>query len=582
MVTGVVNLQHVVSSMIPKEEKIEPSTVNYSAFMEKIGDKLLVKATVLGDRIEATDKEGREIVLYHGRLLSDPALPKVMNEAGIDVSFPDEDEPGVGDYVRVAFAVLFPLSMFVFFAAAGTLLYPQLREKFSAGWLVIKRSTDVRFEHVAGQDAGKEELAEIVTFLKSPEKYTDTGARIPRGVLMVGPAGTGKTLLAEALAGEAGVAFLACAGSDFSNKFVGVGRDRIEMMFKKARKFKKCIIFIDEFDSVARTRGASSSDVGREQDTTLNQLLTEMSGFGKRGDVVVIAASNRLDVLDPAAIRPGRFDRHVFIGLPDMKGREEILRVHTAKHPLGEDVDLDVVARGTPGFSGAELEALANEAAVLASRRGSKLVAYADFEEARDKALMGLQSKNQTKDQAERKLTAYHEAGHALLACANPHSDPVHQATIMQRGAALGMVMRLPEKERRSITKAQLLADLDVLMAGRAAEELVFGEDYVTSGAMSDIAKATEVATNMVVNWGMSKNIGMRKIEATGVGYGAVVDEEINNVISQAYQRAITVLTRDKVVLEAIAQALLERETLSGKEIRAIYEGTSAASVVAA
>ena len=576
MIAGVINLHNAVVSLMPPEEvKVEPTTVNYTVFMKKVTAHELSKATILTDRIEATEKSGTEIVLYHGRILAEPTLPKVMDEAGVEVSFPKEDAPGIGDYIGIIFAILFPLSMMVFFVAAGTLLYPQLKEKFSASWLRIVPKTGVTFKDVAGQDAGKEELEEIVTFLKQPEKYTDTGARVPCGVLMIGPAGTGKTLLAEAVAGEAGVPFLACTGSDFSNKFVGVGRDRVEMMFKKARKYKKCIIFIDEFDSVARVRGASNSDVGREQDTTLNQLLTEMSGFGKRGSVVVIAASNRLDVLDPAAIRPGRFDRHVLIGLPDIKGREAILKVHTAdKIPLDKDVDLNVVARGTPGFSGAQLEALCNEAAARASRRGSKLVTAEDFESSRDKIVMGLESKNKTTDQHERKLTAFHEAGHALLACANPHSDPVHQTTIMQRGMALGMMMRLPEKEKLSITLAQLKADLDVVMAGRAAEEIVFGKEFVTSGAMSDIERATEVATNMVVNWGMSDTIGMRKIAQSPLGYGDIVDREIKTVLDDAYARAIETLKTQRPALDAIAEALLERETLSGKEVRAIYKAS--------
>lgn len=574
MVAGIINLHNAVSSLMPQEEvKVEPTTVNYTEFMKKVAAHELTKATILADRIEATEKSGTEIVLYHGRILSEPTLPKVMDEAGVDVSFPKEDEPGIRDYIGIIFAVLFPLSMMVFFVAAGTLLYPQIKEKFSASWMRVVPKTGVKFKDVAGQDAGKEELEEIVTFFKNPEKYSDTGARVPCGVLMIGPAGTGKTLLAEAVAGEAGVPFLACTGSDFSNKFVGVGRDRVEAMFKKARKFKKCIIFIDEFDSVARVRGASNSDVGREQDTTLNQLLTEMSGFGKRGNVVVIAASNRLDVLDPAAIRPGRFDRHVLIGLPDIKDREAILKVHTEnKIPLDKDVDLNVVARGTPGFSGAELEMLCNEAAVLSSRRDSKLVSAADFESARDKVLMGLESKNKTTDQGERKLTAYHEAGHALLACANPHSDPVHQTTIMQRGTALGMMMRLPEKEKLSVTLAQLKADLDVVMAGRAAEEIVFGKEFITSGAMSDIEQATDIATNMVVNWGMSEAIGMRKIAQSPLGYGEVVDREIKAVLDGAYLRAIETLNAQRPALDAIAEALLERETLSGKEVRTIYK----------
>lgn len=575
MITGTINLFNVGASFFPAPPKTEKETVNYTDFMQRVHKKELSKATIESDRITATDKNGHEIVFYHGQMLLDPNLPKIMDDEGIAVNFPAETAPGFGFYIARTIAILFPFAFLMFFGAAGMLIFPQIKGKFSGSWIKIRKDISIGFADVAGQDEAKSELEEIVFFLKNPGAYSHTGARVPRGVLLIGPPGTGKTRFAEAIAGEAGVPFISVTGSDFSNAFVGVGRDRVESMFRKARKYKKAIIFIDEFDSLARKRGTSSSDVGREQDITLNQLLSEMDGFGKRNDVtiVVIAASNLLDVLDPAAIRPGRFDRHIFINLPDMKGRKDILKVHTRqKIPLASDVDLEIVARGTPGFSGADLENLVNQAALIAAARNDgNLVTAHDFEEARDKIVMGAKKKNLAVDDRERKLTAYHEAGHALMACANPHSDPVHQATIMQRGAALGMVMRLPEKDKRSVTKAQLNADLDVLMAGRAAEEIVFGEDQITSGAMSDIAKATEIATNMVVNWGMSDRIGMRRIEQSGIGYGEHVDREIKVMIDTAYDRAKGTLEAKRNILDAIAQALLDKETIPGSDIRLIY-----------
>lgn len=575
MVTGTINLVSVGASFLPQVPKVEKETVNYTEFMQRVHRKELSKATIEADRITAVDKKGHEIVFYHGQMLTDPNLPKIMDDEGIDVSFPKEAAPGLIVYVFRAIGILLPFAFLMFFGAAGMLIYPQVKGKFSGSWIKVRKNIQIGFKDVAGQDEAKSELEEIVLFLKNPNAYSHTGARVPRGVLLIGPPGTGKTRFAEAIAGEAEVPFISVTGSDFSNAFVGVGRDRIESMFKKARKFKKAIIFIDEFDSLARKRGLSSSDVGREQDITLNQLLSEMDGFGKRNGItiVVIAASNLLDVLDPAAIRPGRFDRHIFISLPDMNGREAILKVHTQKKiPLAADVDLSIVARGTPGFSGADLENLVNQAAMIAAARNNgKEVTAHDFEEARDKIVMGAKKKNLSADTQERRLTAYHEAGHALMACANPHSDPVHQATILQRGAALGMVMRLPEKDKLSVTKAQLNADLEVLMAGRAAEEIVFGTDQITSGAVSDIAKATEIATNMVVNWGMSDVIGMRKIEQTGVGYGAQAEREIKDVIDNAYLKAKSTLKDLRDTLDAIAKALLDKETIPGEDIRMIY-----------
>ncbi len=576
MFTGLYNLQAMLFPTTPVDPKEQAETVNYSKFMGLIKDKKLEKATVRSDRIEATGKDGKKVAFYHGRVLSDNELPKELNDAGIDVSFPDEEKSGIVDYIGVALGILFPLTFMVFFFAIGSLLFSQFKGKFSKSWMrVIKKGkVKVRFDDVAGQDDVKPELEEIKQFLINPESFAATGARVPRGVLMIGPAGTGKTLLAEAMAGETKVGFIATDGAAFSNMFVGVGRDRVEELFNKARKMAPCIVFIDEFDSVARKRGGSTSDVAREQDTTLNQLLTEMSGFGKRDGVVVIAATNRLELLDEAAIRPGRFDRHVHVGLPDLKGREDILKVHTRKLPVSKAVDLKIVARGTPGYSGADLENLANEAAIFATRRKDVEITQEDFEQARDKIMMGPEGKSPLKPQA-RRLTAYHEAGHAVVVCLSPVADPIHKATILPRRGALGLVMQLPEDDRVSITRAQLQARLDILMAGRAAEELIFGDDNITSGAMSDIEVATQTATNMVVAWGMSPVIGMRKIEATGVGYGELVDSEVRRLINEAYERAKAKLSQNAECLEAVAQALLDKETLDGEEIRRIVAQTA-------
>lgn len=571
MFTGLWNLQSILFPPAPVDPKERAETVNYSQFMELISKRSLGKATIEPDKIEATKKTGGKVVFYHGRILSDATLPAELNAAGIEVSFPKEETAGFLDFLRIAYGVVLPLVFLVFFLAIGSLLFTQFKGKFSKDWMRVVKHSKVRFKDVAGQDEGKEELQEIKQFLQSPESFAATGARVPRGVLLVGPAGTGKTLLAEALAGEAGVRFITTEGSSFSNMFVGTGRDRVEELFKKARKLAPCIIFIDEFDSVARKRGASNTDVGREQDTTLNQLLTEMSGFGKRDGIVVIAATNRLDVLDEAAIRPGRFDRHVFIGLPDLAGRKAILEVHSRNLPLADDVDLKIVARGTPGYSGADLQNLANEAAIFASRRQSKTVSAADFEAARDKIMMGAERKSPLKE-SEKRLTAYHEAGHAVTICRSPAADPIHKATVLPRGKSLGLVMQLPEDDRVSITRAQLMAQLDVLMGGRAAEEIVFGEDNITSGAMADIEEATKIATNMVVSWGMSKMIGMRKLEQSGIGYGEDADREIRQFIDDAYERAKRLLTENRDCLEAVAQALFEQETLDGREVRRLVD----------
>ena len=554
----------------PEEEAAEAKTLHYSEFLKMVADGKIAKALITASKVEAEGADGQEYILYHDRLLYTSTFPKDLSDAGVDVRFPTPDDRTVAEYVSMIAQGVFTGAILLFFGVIAVVLFMNMRGTNIAGWPNVAKDVTTKFADVAGQAESKFELEEIKEFLRNPEAYEVTGAKPPRGILMVGPPGTGKTLLARALAGEAGVSFIPVTGSDFSAMFVGVGRNRIEKLFRKARKKAPCIIFIDEIDSVARRRGGSSTDVSREQDTTLNQLLTEMNGFKPRDGIVVIGATNRIDVLDPALLRPGRFDRHVHVNNSDMDGRREILAVHVKSKPLSKDVDLMTVARGTPGFSGADLENLVNEAAILAARQRMREITQAHFEEARDKVLMGLKRQSMVLDEAERKLIAVHEAGHAVVACLTPGSDPVHQATIVPRGRALGLVMRLPERDRVSVPKSKLLADLDVLMAGRAAEEIVLGAENVTSGAESDIAEATRIARQMVAKWGMSPEIGMVRAADADGELPPAVEAEVKKNIDLAYSRAKDLLVSNRRALDAMAQALLVQNTLDGQEVRAI------------
>ncbi|NNC47793.1 MAG: ATP-dependent metallopeptidase FtsH/Yme1/Tma family protein [Sphingomonas sp.] len=447
----------------------------------------------------------------------------------------------------------------------------------------------VTFEDVAGIDEAREELQEIVEFLKDPGKFARLGGKIPKGALLVGSPGTGKTLLARAIAGEAGVPFFTISGSDFVEMFVGVGASRVRDMFEQAKKNAPCIIFIDEIDAVGRHRGAGLGNGNDEREQTLNQLLVEMDGFDANEGIIIIAATNRPDVLDPALLRPGRFDRQVVVPRPDIEGREKILHVHMRKVPLAPDVDARIIARGTPGFSGADLANLVNEAALLAARKGKRLVAMSEFEDAKDKVMMGAERRSMVMTEDEKKMTAYHEAGHAIVALHEPASDPIHKATIIPRGRALGMVMRLPERDQYSYHRDKMHANLAVSMGGRVAEELIFGYDKVSSGASGDIQYATKLARDMVTQWGMSDEMGPVQYEEqqgeTFLGYSQSqgmnvaaetkqkIDKEIRRIIDQGYDRAKQVLTDYADELETLAQALLEYETLSGDEIKVVLDG---------
>jgi cell division protease FtsH len=452
--------------------------------------------------------------------------------------------------------------------------------------LLSAQQKKITFKDVAGTDEAKEELQEIIEFLKDPQKFQKLGGRIPKGVILVGPPGTGKTLLARAIAGEANVPFFSISGSDFVEMFVGVGASRVRDLFEQGKKNAPCIIFIDEIDAVGRHRGAGLGGGHDEREQTLNALLVEMDGFESNEGVILIAATNRPDVLDPALLRPGRFDRRVVVARPDVKGREEILQVHTRKKPLSDDVELSIIARGTPGFSGADLENLCNEAALWAARQGRKFIIMEDFEMAKDKVLMGVERKSMILSDEEKKNTAYHEAGHALVAAMTPGADPVHKVTIIPRGMALGLTMQLPEADKHTYTRTYLETMLAVLMGGRCAEEIFLG--HITTGAGNDIERATDLARNMVCEWGMSELGPLaygKKDEAIFLGREIAqhrdysedtaiqIDKEVKRIVNGGYERAHNLLSNNRETLERIAAALLVREVIDANEVKLLMEG---------
>ncbi|MEM1345668.1 MAG: ATP-dependent zinc metalloprotease FtsH, partial [Pseudomonadota bacterium] len=453
--------------------------------------------------------------------------------------------------------------------------------------LLTERTGRVTFDEVAGIDEAKEELEEIVEFLKDPQKYSRLGGKIPKGALLVGPPGTGKTLLARAIAGEAGVPFFTISGSDFVEMFVGVGASRVRDMFEQAKKNAPCIVFIDEIDAVGRHRGAGYGGGNDEREQTLNQLLVEMDGFEANEGVILIAATNRPDVLDPALLRPGRFDRQVTVPNPDIGGREKILAVHARKVPLAPNVDLKVIARGCPGFSGADLANLVNEAALMAARADKRLVTMEDFELAKDKVMMGPERRSMIMSENEKKLTAYHEAGHAVVGLNVPSHDPIHKATIIPRGRALGLVLSLPERDHLSQTKEQLTSKIAMAMGGRVAEELTFGAEQVTNGAASDIQQVTRIARAMVTQFGMSDGLGnidyaneqQMFLGPQGNGTNAsqdtqrMIDGEVRRLVDEGYETAKRILQEKHDDLERLAQGLLEYETLTGNEILKVLAG---------
>jgi cell division protease FtsH len=565
------------------------NTVAYSDLLSEVDAGQVREVTIQGNMVSGYFRDGRQFATYKP---DDANLVPRLMEKGVRVNAvpSDEGSPTLWSILISWFPMLLLIGVWIFF----------MRQMQSGGGkamgfgksrarLLTEKTGRITFEDVAGIDEAKAELEEIVEFLRDPQKFQRLGGRIPKGVLLVGPPGTGKTLLARAIAGEANVPFFSISGSDFVEMFVGVGASRVRDMFEQGKKNAPCLIFIDELDAVGRHRGAGLGGGNDEREQTLNQLLVEMDGFESNEGVILIAATNRPDVLDPALLRPGRFDRQVVVPNPDILGREKILKVHLRKVPVAPDVQTRVIARGTPGFSGADLANLVNEAALLAARRSRRMVTMRELEDAKDKVLMGVERRSMVMTEDEKKLTAYHEAGHAICAVHSAASDPIHKATIIPRGRALGMVMRLPEGDRISMSRERLEADLTVAMGGRVAEELIFGRDKVTTGASSDIRVATDMARRMVTQWGMSDKLGpltyeeneqevflghsvtQRKNVADATAH--VIDDEIRRIVDAAYDNARRILTEHANDLEMVAQALIEFETLSGDEIMGLLRG---------
>jgi cell division protease FtsH len=565
------------------------SQLAYSDFIAEVEGQQVVEVVIEGRNLKGTAKNGRIItsVMPEG---TDVVAVLDANDVRIIASPEDSGMPSFFSILLSWFPMLLFIGIWVFFmrqmqgGSRGAMGFGKSRAK-----LLTEHQGRVTFEDVAGIDEAKTELEEVVEFLKDPGKFQRLGGKIPKGVLLVGPPGTGKTLLAKAIAGEANVPFFTISGSDFVEMFVGVGASRVRDMFEQGKKNAPCIIFIDEIDAVGRHRGAGLGGGNDEREQTLNQMLVEMDGFEANEGVILIAATNRPDVLDPALLRPGRFDRQVVVPNPDVVGREKILKVHMRKTPLAEGVEPRVIARGTPGFSGADLANLVNEAALLAARKGRRTVSMAEFEEAKDKVMLGSERRSMVMTDDEKRLTAYHEAGHAVVALHCPASDPIHKATIIPRGRALGMVMRLPEGDRISLAREQIYADLRVACGGRIAEELIFGEERVTTGASSDIRMATDMTRRMVTEWGMSDKLGFLAYNAdeqevflgrsvsqqknVADATASIIDSEIRRIVDEAYTHATKILKKNSNELERLAQGLLEYETLNGDEIRIIVEG---------
>ena len=560
--------------------------LSFSEFLAKIDEGAVKDVTLQGNNAEGHFSDGNKFSTYMPYY---PELIERLKHAGIKIEAVPLDSK-MNSFVAILaswFPLLLLIGVWIYFmrgmgGGGKAMGFGKSRAK-----LLTEKNVKVTFKDVAGIEEAKEELSEIVDFLKTPKKFQDVGGKIPKGCLLIGPPGTGKTLLARAIAGEAGVPFFTISGSDFVEMFVGVGASRVRDMFEQGKKSAPCIIFIDEIDAVGRNRGIGLGGGNDEREQTLNQLLVEMDGFEANEAVIIIAATNRPDVLDPALLRPGRFDRQIVVSVPDLAGREEVLKVHAQKVKLGPDVDLKIVARGTPGFSGADLANLVNEAALLAARRNKRIITSSEFEEARDKVMMGSERKSLKMSEEEKRLTAYHEGGHAIVSFYSPDSDPIHKATIMPRGRALGMVMRLPERDRFSVTFAKMKADLAVAMGGRVAEEMIFGHEKVTSGASSDIMQASKMARAMVSEWGLSDKIGpVYHAETTDQYLGAnsrtkanssetanLIDNEVKRFIEEAFDKAKSLLEKHLDQLHSLASALLEYETLTGDEIKSLIEG---------
>jgi cell division protease FtsH len=570
-------------------QRASSQDISFSQLLTEVDQNHVRDVVIQGPEIHGTFTNGSSFQTYAP---NDPTLVSRLYNGKVSIT---AKPPGD----NVPWFVSLLVSWLPFIALIGVWIFLSRQMQGGAGKAMgfgksrAKMLTEahgrVTFEDVAGVDEAKQDLQEIVEFLRDPGKYQRLGGRIPRGVLLVGPPGTGKTLIARAVAGEANVPFFTISGSDFVEMFVGVGASRVRDMFEQAKKNAPCIIFIDEIDAVGRHRGAGLGGGNDEREQTLNQLLVEMDGFEANEGVILIAATNRPDVLDPALLRPGRFDRQVVVPNPDVVGREQILKVHVRKVPLAPDINLKTIARGTPGFSGADLMNLVNEAALTAARRNKRMVTQAEFEEAKDKVMMGAERKSLVMTEEEKMLTAYHEGGHAIVGLNVIATDPIHKATIIPRGRALGMVMQLPERDKLSMSLEQMTSRLAIMMGGRVAEELVFGREKVTSGASSDIEQATRLARMMVTRWGLSEALGtvsygenqdevflgmsVSRTQNASEATVQKIDTEIRRFVEEGYNEATRILTEKRADLEALAKGLLEFETLTGEEIQDLLKG---------
>ncbi|EEX13410.1 cell division protease FtsH [Citreicella sp. SE45] len=564
---------------------LQSREISYSDFVSAVEADNVSSVTIDGEQIRYRSTDGTDYVTVKPQ---DAQVTDLLIDNGVTVRAEQQEQSGFQAFLLSLLPFLLLIGVWIYFmnrmqggGKGGAMGFGKSKAK-----LLTEKHGRVTFDDVAGIDEAKEELEEIVEFLRNPQKFSRLGGKIPKGALLVGPPGTGKTLLARAIAGEAGVPFFTISGSDFVEMFVGVGASRVRDMFEQAKKNAPCIVFIDEIDAVGRNRGSGYGGGNDEREQTLNQLLVEMDGFEANEGVIIIAATNRRDVLDPALLRPGRFDRQVMVGNPDIKGREKILGVHARKTPLGPDVDLRIIARGTPGFSGADLANLVNEAALMAARVGRRFVTMEDFENAKDKVMMGAERRSMVLTAEQKEKTAYHEAGHAVVGLALPQCDPVYKATIIPRGGALGMVVSLPEIDRLNWHKSECEEKLAMTMAGKAAEIIKYGEPNVSNGPAGDIQQASALARAMVLRWGMSDKVGNIDYSEAHEGYQGntaglsvsahtkeMIEDEVKTFIQDAYERAYQILTERKEDWERLAQGLLEYETLTGEEIKRVMKG---------
>ncbi len=567
------------------QSTLQSRSISYSEFVESVEQGNVNSVTLDGESIRFRGNDGRDYVTVRPE---DAAVTDLLIERNIEVTAEPQQQSGFATFLLSLLPFALLIGVWIYFmnrmqggGRGGAMGFGKSKAK-----LLTEKHGRVTFDDVAGIDEAKEELEEIVEFLRNPQKFSRLGGKIPKGALLVGPPGTGKTLLARAIAGEAGVPFFTISGSDFVEMFVGVGASRVRDMFEQAKKNAPCIVFIDEIDAVGRARGAGYGGGNDEREQTLNQLLVEMDGFEANEGVIIIAATNRKDVLDPALLRPGRFDREVTVPNPDIKGRDKILNVHARKVPLGPDVDLRLIARGTPGFSGADLANLVNEAALMAARVGRRFVTMEDFENAKDKVMMGAERRSMVLTDEQKEHTAYHEAGHAIAGLTLPKCDPVYKATIIPRGGALGMVVSLPEMDRLNWHKDQCEQQLAMTMAGKAAEILKWGEDEVSNGPAGDIMQASQLARAMVMRWGMSEKVGNIDYAEAAEGYSGntggfsvsahtkeLIEEEVKRFVQEGYARAKSILEDRRDEWERLAQGLLEYETLTGEEIKRVIRG---------